>query len=90
MRLPLYALLLVAACTANPPALVKLPDGTDAYALRANSSPFQAGQVSEEEVIAQGVRDQNLCPNGHEIVSKRNVAPGNYSLVIMDALVRCR
>lgn len=83
---------LLAACHAPGQAyLIALPDGGEGYTIHANSGPFQAGKISEADVVGAYMRDRpHLCPNGYDLVNVRNVQPQNPSLVIVDAVVRCR
>ncbi len=80
-----------AACSFPPPPVLSLAhDGHEQFSGRAYSGPFAVSAgVSDEETIRGWARENSLCTeNGYDIVSKRRIP--NYSIVIVDTVIRCR
>lgn len=81
-----------ASCGANVnhPKLLVFPDGKTGYSLNANSAPFMKNRTTEEQVLEEAVARQGICPEGYATVSLINSDPSNYSLVVIDAVIKCK
>ncbi|WP_096702716.1 hypothetical protein [Magnetospirillum sp. 15-1] len=79
------------ACTGSEGRyLIAFPDGGEGYSIRTNSGAFQAGKVTEADVVRDYMISQRLCPAGYDTVTIHRLYPENPSLVLVDAVVKCR
>lgn len=83
--------LTLAGCgSAGTHSLVAVPQGGEGYSLHINSGPFQAGKMTEYDVVQEYMTSKHLCPAGYDVVNIHRMSPENPSLVFVDALVRCK
>lgn len=90
--MPLVCISLLAGCGASGRVISSWSnaDGSRMQRFQANSEPFAVSRgVSEDDVISEFVHRNNFCGANYEVIRKRRIDPNNFSLVIVEADVRC-